>query len=331
MTTHISKTKITLALKLILTIGLLYYVTSLVNFDELTPLIMRMDFNLFLAAIFLHAAAFLIMSIRWWLILVSNQQHIEYKKIFSAYYLGLFCNNFLPTTMGGDVVRIAKLRAVGIDTKQLIFSTLSDRIIGLLSIVIMGIIGVNFSTTIQETIGEQSLIIVNIVSAFVILFFLLGMNSQLRNTFLEITLGKIRFWAKLNNFIVYCHQNIEALKHNTVLPKTILLSMIAQLLIVITYYLIGISLKVDLPLLEYILIVPVVALFSSLPISVGGLGVREGILVYLISNIGVSTANAVSISLVYLAILILVTLPGGLFLLSTGHETVKKSCAGGLN
>jgi uncharacterized protein (TIRG00374 family) len=124
---------------------------------------------------------------------------------------------------------------------------------------------------------------------------------------------------------VYCHKNLDTLKKNNVLPKTIFLSMISQLLIVVTYYLIGASLQIEVLLLEYVLIVPVVALFSSLPITVGGLGVREGVLVYLLSSIGVSTTNAVSISLVYLTLLNLITLPGGLFLLA-GRRDAKKHC-----
>ena len=95
-----------------------------------------------------------------------------------------------------------------------------------------------------------------------------------------------------------------------------LLSLVSQLLVIVTYYFIGQSLHVNLELSEYILIVPVVAIFTSLPISVGGMGVREGIMVFLLGTMGVVTSNAVSISLIYLTILILITLPGGIFLIS---------------
>jgi hypothetical protein len=325
MAQNIFKTKIMFAIKISLTTSLLYYVASLVNLNELRPLVTRLDGTLLAIAAATHMAAFFLMSVRWWLILVSSGKQIPYKKVFSAYYLGLFCNNFLPTAMGGDVVRIFKLRSEGLNTNQLIFSTLCDRVIGLLSIIVMGIIGLNLSTAIYESIGNRALLLVNIVSGMIGLFSLAPLNSGLRNTIMNFVLIRVRFWNKLNNFLTYGHQNIEALKKSRILAKTILLSLVSQLLVVITYYYVAKSLQIELGLLEFMLVVPVVAIFTSLPISVGGMGVREGSMVFLLGAVGVHTTNAVSVSLVYLTILILITLPGGIFMLS-GKRNVAKNC-----
>jgi uncharacterized protein (TIRG00374 family) len=325
MSQNTLKTKAILAIKISLTAGLLYYVSSLVDLNELKPLFARLDPSFIVVAVITHLGAFFIMSIRWWLILISSGKQIQYQKVFSAYYLGLFCNNFLPTAMGGDVVRIVKLKSEGFDLNQLIFSTLCDRIIGLLSIIIMGIIGLNFSVSIYESIGHNSLVLINIISGMLFLLSLAALHSRLRNSIVNFILIRIRLWSKLNNFLVYVHQNIEALKQSKILSKTILLSLISQLLIIVTYYCIARSLHIELALFEFVLVVPVVAIFTSLPISVGGMGVREGIMVFLLGAVGVLTTNAVSVSLMYLTILIFITLPGGIFLLS-GKRDITKRC-----
>lgn len=321
------KNRLMLLAKIILTTGLLYYVISLVDYEEISPLIAQLDVGLVISAIIVHIAAFAVMSYRWWLIMVASGNKIQYRKVISAYYLGLFCNNFLPTAIGGDVVRIVKLRSLGLDTNQLVFSTLIDRIIGLLAVIIMGIIGLNFSTSIHESIGNRSVTIVNSVSGFLFFISLLALNARIRDTVLRVILSKVRHWSKINNFLTYSHQNIEKLKRSKVIAKTILLSLVSQLLIVLTYYFIAKSLNIDLALNDFVLIVPIVAVFTSLPISVGGMGVREGIMVFLLGAIGVSTANAVSISLLYFAMLITITLPGGIFLLP-GKRNVANSYAG---
>lgn len=294
---------------------MLYYVFSLVDVNELKPLISSIDKKLFVGAVAVHLIAFFIMSIRWWLILISIDKPVKYSRIFPSYYLGLFCNNFLPTAMGGDVVRIAKLRAEGVDTNLLIFSTLSDRVIGLLAIIIMGIIGLNTSAAVQETVNHEARLMINAFSCIVFISLLLIMHSGLRNYLFDKSIKKLALPTKLKNLFVYCNNSLESLKSNSLVPKVVLLSLISQLMIIICYYLIGRSLHVELHLMEYILLVPIVALLSSIPVSIGGLGVREGTIVFLLGAVGISTPNAVSISLLYLTVLILVTIPGSIFLL----------------
>jgi len=320
-----SKTKnlVKLLIKVTITLGMLVYVISLVDKDELLPLLAKVNPLYLILALTAHLVAFIVMSGRWWLILIYSGEQIRYKHVLPAYYLGLFCNNFLPTSMGGDVVRIAKLKSEGLNFQQLIFSTLADRVIGLISIIIMGILGINFSISIRNNIDDQSLVFINIASTIAILLFLAAFNARLRSWILANLVQKLIPWTKINNFLVYCHQNLSVLIANRIMPVSILLSLVSQLLIVVTYYLISLSLGVNLSFLDYVLVVPVIALVSSLPITVGGLGLREGALVFLLGTIGVSTALGVSISLLYLSVLIFVTLPGGILLVVS--PTVKPS------
>ena len=308
-------------LKIALTAILLFSVANLLEFSTLKPLIYKANINYFFLALIFHFIAFYIMSLRWWLILRDVGKRLDYRSIFGVYYFGLFCNNFLPTSMGGDVVRIATLRAKGVNAAPLIFATITDRVIGLVSILLMGIIGINFSTSLHEILDSHIVVLINILSVSIISLGVLTLNTHIREHFIEFVVIQLKSFTKINNMFIFCHESLKSLKSSTTLYKAVLMSIVSQICIVVTYYLIGLSLGFDISFLEFVLIVPVVFLVASLPISIGGLGVREGILVILLNSIGVSTSNAVSLSFLYLSILIIVTLPGSLFLLTNKWRT----------
>ena len=74
--------------------------------------------------------------------------------------------------------------------------------------------------------------------------------------------------------------------------------------------------------MNYLFVVPIVFLASSLPISVGGHGVREGTIIFIFTAFSADSQSAVALSVVYLSIIILLTLPGGLVLLRS-HEKIN--------
>ena len=302
--------------KIALTVILLLSVANLIEFNTLKSLIYKADIGSFLLALVFHFIAFYIMSIRWWLILAAVGKRLDYRSIFGVYYFGLFCNNFLPTSMGGDVVRIATLRAKGLNTAALIFATVTDRTVGLVSILLMGVIGLNFSTSLHVVLDNHTIALINILSLTILSLGALTLNTYIREKLIGFAEKQLKSFTRINNMFVYCHESLISLKNSTALYKAVLMSIVSQICIVVTYYLIGRSLGIEISFLEFALIVPVIFLVASLPISIGGLGVREGMLVILLNSIGVSTSNAVSLSFLYLSILIIATLPGALFLLT---------------
>jgi uncharacterized membrane protein YbhN (UPF0104 family) len=90
------------------------------------------------------------------------------------------------------------------------------------------------------------------------------------------------------------------------------ISTIAQGLIILTYYLIGRGLGLEISFTTYLVAIPAVFLAASLPVSIGGLGVREGTLVGLLVAAGANLPLAINLSLVYLMVLWISTLPGAL-------------------
>ena len=84
--------------------------------------------------------------------------------------------------------------------------------------------------------------------------------------------------------------------------------------------LIGSSLNIQIPLLLYFSIVPIVFLATAIPITVGGLGVREGVIIYLLIKFGIDAQSAIALSLIYFGIIVFITLPGGFALLGKNKK-----------
>jgi len=94
-----------------------------------------------------------------------------------------------------------------------------------------------------------------------------------------------------------------------------LISVLAQSLIILAFVLLGHGIGLDVPVATYFVIVPIVFVAAMLPISLGGLGVREGVLVGLLIAFGADRQLAIGLSLLYLFVLWLSTLPGAAVLL----------------
>lgn len=99
--------------------------------------------------------------------------------------------------------------------------------------------------------------------------------------------------------------------------KALILTLFMQSLVILVYYLLGSSIGIELSAITYFGIIPIVFIAANLPVSVGGLGVRETALVALLAAAGIDTQRAIALSLLYLLVLWIASAPGaGVMLLA---------------
>ncbi len=245
--------------------------------------------------------------------LKAHIRDCEYRDIIGSYYLGLFFNNILPTGMGGDVVRILRLRKSGLHTQSLISSTLADRIIGLASIVSMSVIAIFTLPYTQQFVDP--IIGLSLFFSFVIICFFLffsGWSSRL----LDYIESRMKPRKVLKYLFEIARMLLEYRNSRVYILAAFSLSLFAQHLVIISYLLIGYSLDINISVALYFFIMPIVFLATSLPISIGGLGVRESTLVALFTMFSVNTQSAIALSLYYFMVLVLVTAPASFLLLT---------------
>ena len=188
-----------------------------------------------------------------------------------------------------------------------------DRILGLTSILMMGLVALSITPNFAISPNTKLLISAIAILAPLGLMFLFSDYMPRLTKAVSQKLHK----GKLTEFILTVLSTLHEYRHKR--PRVLIaliLSIIAQYFIIICYILIGVSLGINLSIAIYFIIIPIIFLATSLPISVGGLGVREGVIVSLFSLFNVDTQSAIALSILYFITILLLSLPVGLVLLT---------------
>lgn len=278
-------------LKLSVSACALYLVFSKTDIGHTFEIIRNINPAYFVTAAGLYIAAQLLSTIRWKLLL---PEMFSVKRLFSLYMIGAFFSSFLPGVIGGDMVKAYYLNK---DTKKMgmtLASIFMDRYMGYVSLMIVGITAFPFA---QKYFGNSpykwSLPL--IFAAFVVgslMFFGLrfGRRFKILSDLYEY-LGTIRSQKKI-------------------IAKTLLLSIFIQFVNFFMVVILAVAMGENIPLLVLFVFLPIVVTLTTLPISISGLGVREGAFVVLLGLIGVRPEVSASLSLSWFFSVFIGSLPG---------------------
>jgi uncharacterized membrane protein YbhN (UPF0104 family) len=262
-----------------------------------------LDVRLWVAALSVYLLAQVASSLRW-LLLARPLGLVGGVGRFTAYYfIGMFFNLVLPTSVGGDVVRAWYLAhqagpapPAGRRTAAFL-SVLADRANGLAVLIAVACGGlwlypVPLPTWVTATVTGMGAAALAGVS---VLPLLPALQPLLPN--------RPRVQQVVGGTIVY-------LRHGRALAAATLLSLVVQLANVVIAWLIGQGLGLAVPFPYYCILMSVVAVLTLLPVSVNGMGLREWGTVLLLKPLGVGSAEAVTLALLTFAVQALASLGG---------------------
>jgi uncharacterized protein (TIRG00374 family) len=275
-------------------------------------------------AVAVNVAAFLFTGTRWWLLLRYTGERAGWRDVMPSYYLGLFFNNLLPTGIGGDVVRTVRLNRRGIALPHLAASMIMDRAIGLLIMLLVATACTAWVTIIpvDQRVRDTASIVFVTCLALTAVAFSPWAGALLKR--LEDYVRHTRVRRGILESIALCYSYRGNL---TLMLVAAVLSVAAQSLAILSYILLGHSIGLELAPISYFVVVPVVFIAAMLPVSLGGLGVREGALVGLLMLFGADRQLAIGLSLLYLASLWFSTLPGAAVLLTRASPSTDHVAA----
>ena len=229
--------------------------------------------------------------------------------------IGMFFNQFMLASVGGDAIRIWLATRYGIKTRVAFNSTLFDRLFGVLALLMIIIVcmPVYHHALNKLTILSLTFLVLGIIAAMLILLFFDRLPIVSRLTFFQRTFGVLSGDARR---IFLSFKNIR---------KPTAYALPAVLMPSLMVYLIGHAYHFTIPLSHCLAIIPPVMLISLLPISIAGWGVREGSMVVVASYLGITPSQAILVS-VWLGITMLVaSLPGAIFWLAhKSTQTLEK-------
>jgi uncharacterized protein (TIRG00374 family) len=257
-------------------------------------------------------------SYRWQLLLRQAGICDPLGRLIRLNFIGLFCSLFLPSSAGGDAVRIYDVARRKGRPAEVVLATLQERFLGLGASLLVGLIATLYY--LPRLPAEVRLPVLLLEMAGTVgSVALLYPAPVLR---LAQSLGKIKVVAALTAqpLVARLITRLRPLTEVKPLRRTTLagfvgLGLLAALVTNAFYYVLGQGLDCEASFFAFCLVVPLVALVRQLPISLNGIGVGEGAFVVLLGYFAVPEGQALAVSLAYLALQFVVALPGGLFLL----------------
>ena len=258
-----------------------------------------------LAAFAVYLLGVVVRAYRWQVWLQAQGISLPLHKLTALYFVGAFFTLFLPTGVGGDAVRMVEV-AKGSDRKALTASTvLVDRASGLLVLLAIALVSLPFSYRLVTPEVVTAIVVLNGLGCGAMLLLL----EQSATDALARHVPPLAWLLKRKpvEAIYLSLKRYDGLS----LVKTSLVSLLFNALLILTNILVGRAVGVEVPLGYFLLFVPIISFLLALPISVSGLGIREGGYVFLFGQAGVSSPMALSMSLCIYAMMVGTGLIGG--------------------
>ncbi len=262
----------------------------------------------FLIALVIHLCGIVIRTLRWSMLIRSLGVQVPFGRLFYLYMAGTFFNTFLPTGIGGDIVKIVDLAAESGGARA--FSTVfADRLTGILGSSLIALIVALFDPV---DVPPALVALIVLVSGGILLAAALLTQRRL----IDRVMRRMPGWSKLLSQ-GRIRRVYEALTSYSlgVIARSTLISLPFTLTVIASQYALALGLGIQVPVQYFALFIPMTALVQMIPISFNGLGVREGTYQALFGTVGVAGEQAVAMSLMYYVLRVLAGLIGGLMYL----------------
>jgi hypothetical protein len=288
-----------LALKLAVTVGLLAYLFSRIETGEVVRLIAGASWGWIIAGFFLYLALQGLCAWRWLILARVLNLDGTWSRFVRYYYVGMFFNLFLPTGVGGDVYRCYYVARSASDWRRAIISVLADR-------------GVGFGT--MCAIAAVATLAFGRVHLPSWMWWALAAGVA---ALLALVIAGIAARGRFASLWASAPLVVEFFRRPGTLVFVAGLSFLLQALVVVVTIFNGVALQLDVPVVFYFILIPLIAVATMIPVSLNGLGIREGAFVFFLAQVGVPEEQALSLALLWLAILIASSAVGGLVWLAT--------------
>jgi uncharacterized protein (TIRG00374 family) len=265
--------------------------------------------DLMALAIGIYIAGQAISTWRWKVLLEPIRLRVGYLRLLGFYFTGMFFNLFLPTIVGGDAVKAVLLaRETGAPARSTM-SVFMERNLGLSALTVVAVVAAEFAPPLSVSGLSIRAFTWLLAAGYVVanIVLLSPLAYQLVDRIIAAS-PLARFRARAGSLY---HAVVPYKTASRAVAIGIALSFVHQGGVIAVVFLNARALSLEVPLSAVAVFVPIVSLAGMAPISVNGLGVREALYILLFGRLGVPAETAVSLALLYLAVTVVASLPGG--------------------
>jgi glycosyltransferase 2 family protein len=306
-------------IRLLLGLALVVLIVWWTDWGRVVESFARMNWGWWVAAFVLYLGIQAVSSLRWRLMAQPMGFQGSLGRFVALYFIGMFFNLVLPTSVGGDVVRAWYLARSDGETSRpgrgvaAFSSVFLDRLSGLMMLLALACVAVFFCP--PEVESWLPWTVWGLTASAVVGLACLTWLSRMR-----LPLHRFpKLNARLTKLTGHLREAIGlAVLQPKLLPLTLLLSVIVQVANVVIVWMLAQGLGIEVSLAYFGVVVPVISLLTMLPMSVNGMGVREGAMVLLLGSVGVAGGPAVSLAFLWFLIQAAASLGGVVFYVGGG-------------
>ncbi|MDX9702439.1 MAG: lysylphosphatidylglycerol synthase transmembrane domain-containing protein [Candidatus Auribacterota bacterium] len=317
-----TKKHLSLILRIIVAVVLLAYLFVKIDIMDVWDKLKNAQIGLMITAILLYAIICVMAIIRWNLLLLVHKVRVSYMRLTELFFIGLFFNNAMPGSTGGDII---KAYYTAKETKthkpEAVTTVFIDRIVGIIGLLTIGLFALMFNLKNPAFQNIAIFLLCLFVTMIIFTPLFLSKNLMKKVPLLQHLIEKLPFGDMIKR--IY-HTFYTYKSHKKTIVYGILLSMGLQAIFIVAIAIMGQSIGMELKLHYYFLFIPIIATIAALPVSVSGLGVNESLYVYCFSLVGATEESSLAIALLGRLILMIWSIPGWYFYMTAGKNKLSE-------
>ena len=315
-------------LKLLILCIIFVFIFKSVNVSETIKIISKINLVYFFLSLLLNNISNVFLTIKWYRLSIPLKIKSSFIELLQLHYISIFYSIFLPGQSSGELIKGLKLSRREGAVQKVWVPIFIDKITNLLITVIIGFAAILSDNRFRQNTSLVFIIfLLTIFLIFLTAIFFSEKTAYFTNflkdsliRFLQIFKIEFKF---LKNFSIDYFENYK--KHDLLMFETILWSWVVKLPHIFATLFLALSLNINLSFIQSAWLFSIVSIVSLLPISFSGLGVREGTVLVLLSQIGVPNSASLSLSMLIFTAGIITGLIGGIVELFSGFKTEAKN------
>jgi uncharacterized protein (TIRG00374 family) len=307
------RTVLLLTAKVVVSLLLFGWLFRRVQWAQIGPALGHADPSWVGAAAAVLVASHLLASYQWERLLRAAGIEIPYWKVTTYYFVGQFFNNFLPANVAGDFMRTLDATRTGSTRANALSTVILDRLIGTVALGGVAVVSTLPAINRYHLAAAYAGVVAFFVGAVVLLRAMLEPRVLAALERVLARIGLSRLSPALDRL---SESLVEFRNRKRLLLELLSVALVVQIMRIGVHILFARALGLHVDAAYFFLFVPLLAVIVSLPISLNGIGVREGAGILLFGMVGLDRASAFALQFGTYLVAVGVSLIGGLVFLA---------------